>query len=128
MKRPERLREVKYISPKHTAFSNVQPYPLGYTTASAMARRGHVFSARTHGISLNKECGHLGAEWAADRHPHVIQAFQEETTTPQARQGVFRNAAAPRWEPPKEALSTLAIFFPASQGIKIAEREPLPES
>lgn len=109
---------MKYISPKHTALSHVQPYPLGYTTASAMARRGYVFSVRTHGISLNEQCGHLGAEWAAGRHPHVIQAFQEETTTPQARQGVFGNAAAPRWEPPKEAPSTLAIFFQRLKGLR----------
>ena len=103
-----RLREMKSVAPKHTASSNFHPYPLG-DTPSKRWPEGGVFSPyklmESHGTIRVVIWGQRASSRTGERGYH----------TRQGEQGILRNAVAARWEAPREARSTLAIFFSISR-------------
>lgn len=103
-----RLREMKSVAPKHTASSNFHPYPLG-DTPSKRWPGGGVFSPyklmESHGTIRVVIWGQRASSRTGERGYH----------TRQGEQGILRNAVAARWEAPREARSTLAIFFSISR-------------
>lgn len=103
-----RLREMKSVAPKHTASSNFHPYPPG-DTPSKRWPGGGVFSPyklmESHGTIRVVIWGQRASSRTGERGYH----------TRQGEQGILRNAVAARWEAPREARSTLAIFFSISR-------------